>query len=124
MALRFKPVDNVFYELLQRSATQLVEGAAILPELLGEGADRAAIADRMRDAEHNADEITHEIARRVNTTFVTPFDREDIYSLGLRARRRHGLHGGGRRPDRPLRGRTGCPPSWPSRSTYSSAVRS
>jgi len=81
VALRFKPVDNVFYQLLQRSATQLVEGAAILPELLGEGADRPAIAERMRDAEHHADEITHEIAKRVNTTFVTPFDREDIYAL-------------------------------------------
>jgi predicted phosphate transport protein (TIGR00153 family) len=35
----------------------------------------------MRDAEHRADETTHEIARRVNSTFVTPFDREDIYAL-------------------------------------------
>jgi predicted phosphate transport protein (TIGR00153 family) len=35
----------------------------------------------MRDAEHQADESTHAIIRRVNTTFVTPFDREDIYSL-------------------------------------------
>ena len=35
----------------------------------------------MRDAEHQADEITHEIAQRVNATFVTPFDREDIYAL-------------------------------------------
>ena len=35
----------------------------------------------MRDAEHQADEITHEIAKRVNATFVTPFDREDIYAL-------------------------------------------
>jgi predicted phosphate transport protein (TIGR00153 family) len=35
----------------------------------------------MRDAEHRADEATHQIVRRVNTTFVTPFDREDIYAL-------------------------------------------
>jgi hypothetical protein len=39
------------------------------------------IAQRMRDAEHAADETTHEIVRAVNSTFVTPFDREDIYSL-------------------------------------------
>ncbi len=81
MALRFKPVDNAFYELLTESATRLVEGAEILAEMLGDDADRVAIADRMRDAEHRADETTHEIAKRVNATFVTPFDREDIYAL-------------------------------------------
>ena len=81
MALRFKPVDNIFYQLLTSSATKIVEGAAILAELLDDSADRPAIADRMRDAEHQADEITHQIAQRVNATFVTPFDREDIYAL-------------------------------------------
>jgi predicted phosphate transport protein (TIGR00153 family) len=81
VALRFKPVDNIFYVLLTESATRLVEGADILAELLGESADRTDIAARMRDAEHEADETTHAIAKRVNSTFVTPFDREDIYSL-------------------------------------------
>ncbi len=81
MAFRFKPVDDVFYDLFQTSAQHLVEGAAILAELLGEGADRVAIAAKMREAEHRADETTHEIASRVNNTFVTPFDREDIYAL-------------------------------------------
>ncbi|MCW2806384.1 MAG: hypothetical protein JWQ93_339 [Marmoricola sp.] len=81
MALKFKPVDNVFYELFTESATHLVEGARILAEMLGESPDREAIAARMRDAEHQADETTHEIAKRVNSTFVTPFDREDIYAL-------------------------------------------
>ena len=81
MALRFKPVDNVFYQLLTDSASKLVEGAGILAELLGESADRDGVASRMRDAEHQADEITHAIAQRVNATFVTPFDREDIYAL-------------------------------------------
>ena len=79
--MRFKPVDNVFYELFTKSALQLVEGASILAEMLGEGADRKEIAARMRDAEHKADEITHDIAKRVSSTFVTPFDREDIYAL-------------------------------------------
>jgi predicted phosphate transport protein (TIGR00153 family) len=81
VALRFKPVDNAFYGLLSQSAGQLVLGAAILAEMLGEQADRADVAERMRDAEHDADDITHEIAKRVNSTFVTPFDREDIYAL-------------------------------------------
>jgi predicted phosphate transport protein (TIGR00153 family) len=79
--LRFKPVDNVFYELLTQSATHLVDGARILAEMLDDSADRKDIASRMQDAEHQADETTHEIAKRVNSTFVTPFDREDIYSL-------------------------------------------
>jgi uncharacterized protein len=81
VALRFKPVDTAFYTLLTSSAAQLVDGAALLAEMLGDGNDRAGIAARMREAEHNADETTHEIVRRVNSTFVTPFDREDIYAL-------------------------------------------
>jgi uncharacterized protein len=81
VALRFKPVDNVFYELLTTSASHLVDGASILAELLADGADREDISTRMREAEHRADETTHEIASRVNSTFVTPFDREDIYAL-------------------------------------------
>ncbi len=81
MALRFRPADTSFYDLFTESAQHLVNGAALLAEMLGDGSDREAIAERMRDAEHAADESTHAIIRRVNTTFVTPFDREDIYSL-------------------------------------------
>jgi uncharacterized protein len=81
VALRFRPADTTFYDLFAQLARQLVEGAGLLAEMLGEGNDRESIAQRMRDAEHQADETTHEIVRRVNSTFVTPFDREDIYSL-------------------------------------------
>jgi len=79
--LRLRPVDVTFYDLFAQSATHLVEGAALLAEMLAEGSDREAIAQRMRDMEHQADETTHEIVRRVNSTFITPFDREDIYKL-------------------------------------------
>ena len=81
MAFSFKPVDTAFYTLLTAQAAHLVDGAALLAELLDEGKDRADLANRMREAEHQADETTHEVVRRVNSTFVTPFDREDIYSL-------------------------------------------
>ena len=81
MALRFRPADTTFYDLFTRSASHLVAGAELLAEMLGEGNDREVIAQKMRDAEHAADETTHDIVRRVNTTFVTPFDREDIYAL-------------------------------------------
>jgi predicted phosphate transport protein (TIGR00153 family) len=49
--------------------------------MLSDGADHEDVARRMRRTEHEADETTHALIRRVNTTFVTPFDREDIYSL-------------------------------------------
>ena len=81
MALSFKPVDSVFYELLSTSANHLVNGAQILAEMLDDTADRKDVAARMQGAEHECDETTHEIAKRVNSTFVTPFDREDIYAL-------------------------------------------
>src|SRR5919107_4782732 len=78
---RFRPVDSTFYDLFTEAARHLVDGAGLLAEMLGDGNDREGIAQRMRDAEHAADETTHAIIRRVNSTFVTPFDREDIYSL-------------------------------------------
>jgi uncharacterized protein len=81
VALRFRPADTTFYDLFTQSASHLVTGAELLAEMLGEGNDREVIAKKMRDAEHAADETTHDIVRRVNTTFVTPFDREDIYAL-------------------------------------------
>ena len=82
MGLRFRPVDTSFYDLFTKSAEHLVTGAALLAEMLGENADHADVARRMREAEHSADETTHELIRKVNSTFVTPFDREDIYALG------------------------------------------
>ena len=82
MALRFRPVDNAFYDLFTKSAD------APRRRRRAPGRDarrrqrpRRRSPQRMRDAEHQADETTHEIVRRVNTTFVTPFDREDIYAL-------------------------------------------
>ncbi|GAA2138238.1 DUF47 family protein [Nocardioides koreensis] len=81
MGLRFRPVDTTFYDLFTESAQHLVTGAGLLAEMLSETSDREDVAQRMREAEHQADETTHAIVRRVNSTFVTPFDREDIYAL-------------------------------------------
>jgi len=79
--LRFRPVDNTFYDLISESATNLVGGTELLAEMLSSTCDRKSLAKRMRQAEHECDETTHAIIRKVNTTFVTPFDREDIYRL-------------------------------------------
>ncbi len=81
MPLRFRPVDATFYDLFAESARNLVSGTELLAQLLPNGSDHNGLAVRMREAEHQADETTHKIVRRVNTTFVTPFDREDICRL-------------------------------------------
>ncbi|MDE0776562.1 DUF47 family protein [Nocardioides sp.] len=82
MGLRFKPVDAAFYDLFSEAAQHLVIGSGLLAEMLAaEGSAKEDVAKRMRAAEHDADETTHGIVRRVNTTFITPFDREDIYAL-------------------------------------------
>src|SRR3954462_5761969 len=49
--------------------------------MISDDADREEVAKRMREEEHVCDENTHAIVRRVNSSFVTPFNREDIYSL-------------------------------------------
>jgi uncharacterized protein len=81
VALRLRPTDTSFYDLFTTSAQHLVTGAGLLTEMISDGADREVIAKRMREAEHVCDENTHAIVRRVNSSFVTPFDREDIYAL-------------------------------------------
>ncbi len=82
MRLRLTPTNTTFFDLLAASAQQLVGGAELLGQLIGaEIPDRKAIGVQLRDAEHAADESTHEIMRRLNQTFVTPFDRHDIYGL-------------------------------------------
>ncbi|MDQ3628454.1 MAG: DUF47 family protein [Actinomycetota bacterium] len=81
MRLRIRPTEESFYDLFTQQAHHLVGGAALMAKLLDPTVDRDDLAVRMREIEHEADETTHEIVRRVNSTFVTPFDREDIYRL-------------------------------------------
>jgi len=79
---RLTPRQTSFYGMFATSGENLVTGAKLLKELLGaEPQDRKAIADKMRAAEHAGDEATHAIMRELNESFVTPFDREDIYRL-------------------------------------------
>ena len=67
--------------MFSEAAAHLVLGSSLLAQMLDESSDKKAIAKQMREAEHDADETTHKIVRRVNSTFITPFDREDIYRL-------------------------------------------
>ena len=80
--MRFTPRNNAFYAMFAASGKNLVNGASLLKELLGAAPDeRKGIAERMRAAEHDGDEATHAIMRELNESFITPFDREDIYRL-------------------------------------------
>jgi uncharacterized protein len=82
VGLRLTPQENGFYELFAKSASYLVEGARELTTAVGvEPEARVDVAKRMREIEHLADEATHAIIRMVNTSFITPFDREDIHGL-------------------------------------------
>ncbi|MFC8798646.1 DUF47 domain-containing protein [Promicromonospora sp. NPDC057138] len=80
--MRLTPRDTTYFDLLAASAQHLVRGASLLAELLGaDKAGREKLADEMHDVEHLADDATHSIMRRLNQTFITPFDREDISGL-------------------------------------------
>jgi predicted phosphate transport protein (TIGR00153 family) len=80
--IRLTPRQTTFYSMFAESGENLVVGAGLLKEMLGADLiERKDVADRMRSAEHAGDEATHAIMRELNETFVTPFDREDIYRL-------------------------------------------
>jgi predicted phosphate transport protein (TIGR00153 family) len=82
MAFRLTPHERGFYPLFTRAAENIAGAADDLAELVAAPqAERAALAKRVKDAEHAGDEVTHEILVKLNSTFVTPFDREDIYRL-------------------------------------------
>jgi uncharacterized protein len=82
MAFRLTPHERGFYPLFTRAAQNIAVATDQLAELVAaEPAGRSALAARVKDAEHAGDEVTHEIMIKINTTFVTPFDREDIYRL-------------------------------------------
>jgi len=75
------PRERRFYELFERNSNNVVAAAELLVELLKNPAAPEGRQERISELEHEADEITHEIARSINRSFVTPFDREDIYEL-------------------------------------------
>ena len=75
------PKDTKFYDLFEQDTANLVTAAEKLVDLFNNYEDVEAKARQLKDLEHQGDTITHEIIRRVNLTFVTPIDREDIVLL-------------------------------------------
>ena len=81
MRFQIIPRSQDFYPLFERAAANVVETAALLKKLIDDFHDSETAHAEIRQREHEGDEITHEIMRALNTTFVTPFDREDIHRL-------------------------------------------
>ncbi len=81
MPFRLTPRDNAFYAMFTEAGRNVAEATEVLAGLLDPNANREAIAKQLREREHAGDAVTHRIMRQVNTSFVTPFDREDIYRL-------------------------------------------
>jgi predicted phosphate transport protein (TIGR00153 family) len=79
---RLTPRDVTFFDLFATNAQHLVDGADLLAQLIGaEPPERPAHAARLREIEQEADGAKATIMNRLNQTFVTPFDRDDIYTL-------------------------------------------
>jgi predicted phosphate transport protein (TIGR00153 family) len=81
MKFQVIPREQSFFDLFEASAQLVVDGAQALRELAEHFDDREARGRRVKDLESEGDEITHRVMATLNTTFVTPFDREDIYTL-------------------------------------------
>lgn len=84
MKLRFMPKEERFFELFTQAAQNVVRGAELLLELVEQPQRSADLRRKIEDVEHEGDITTHEIADRLNRTFVTPFDHEDIHDLAGR----------------------------------------
>jgi len=83
--VRLLPRNERFFELFTSVATMNVEAAQSLRELFKAPVDkRAYLVETIKRLEHQADQVTHELVTKLNTSFITPLDREDIHLLASR----------------------------------------
>ena len=78
------PRDRVFFDLFNQAGQNTVRAARLLQEMVENWPDSADLSREILLAEQEGDRITHDIVQRVNSTFVTPIDGEDIYGLATR----------------------------------------
>jgi predicted phosphate transport protein (TIGR00153 family) len=78
---RFMPHDGDFFVLFRRQAETIVSGANTFTSMLEHYTGVPEQVQRVKAIEHAGDEITHQIFRKLNQTFITPFDREDMHQL-------------------------------------------
>src|SRR5215510_3725636 len=81
MPFRLIPREEKFYTDFQALADELRRGASLLEAMVAPGHPVWDKADEIKEVEHKCDFLTHEIIQRLNRTFVTPLDREDIHTL-------------------------------------------
>ena len=83
MAFRFRlfPKDEQFFDLFTQMANEIRAAAGMLEQLLATDPPDLTKVDPIKDAEHRCDALTHDTIQRLDRTFVTPFDREDLYAL-------------------------------------------
>jgi uncharacterized protein len=81
MKLKISNRSGAFFDMFVESAENLHGAAIELKDMVEDFTDVEMKARRLQEREHAGDEVTHEIIRRLNTSFITPLDREDIYLL-------------------------------------------
>ena len=81
MPFTLVPGERKFFTLFQEDIDDLRSAIDVLTQMLDHGSDFGQQARKLKDLEHLGDDITHRIIHELNTTFITPFDREDIYAL-------------------------------------------
>ena len=81
MGFRLFPRDEQFFDLYNKMADEIRLAAGLLERLLATDPPEVGVVDQIRDAEHRCDALTHDTIQRLHRTFVTPFDREDLYAL-------------------------------------------
>jgi uncharacterized protein len=79
--LSLLPRDSAFFELFVEAGQNALHAARLLDEMMGSWPDAGSLGRDILKAEQEGDRITHDIVQRLNSTFVTPIDREDIYGL-------------------------------------------
>ncbi|HEY4643669.1 MAG TPA: DUF47 family protein [Bacteroidota bacterium] len=82
--MRIIPRDEGFFELFRQQGDVLVRAAQLLHETIEHFDRRVEYGEKFRELEHEGDDVAHEIIERLNRTFVTPLDREDIHNLAHR----------------------------------------
>ena len=81
MRLPFIPREEKFFDMFVEDASNVLAGARLLEEFFRAYDQRERIASQLRDLEKRGDGLSHDIGHRLENTFVTPFDREDIHQL-------------------------------------------
>jgi uncharacterized protein len=83
--MRLTPRNTQFYDMFAAAASNALDAALMLTKLVNADYEqRPELARQLKDLEHVADHTTHDVMRALNTSFITPFDREDIAVLAAR----------------------------------------